>query len=181
MSTGELLFHFVIIKLNKVSASQMENLTEVEKLYIRLLEARVDKLWYFYDTDEFINTSFDILDLCNIEDCLILGPPDRLAGSRVKLEPLLEELEEQKDELDARKILFHNLHVEYWQLREVSGYTSGSLNIWQGSCTITVTPSGPDYVITSEANVNEVINKYESNITINGNNITVNSWQRLTN
>lgn len=93
----------------------MENLTEVEKLYIRLLEARVDKLWYFYDTDEFINTSFDILDLCNIEDCLILGPPDRLAGSRVKLEPLLEELEEQKDELDARKILFPNLPVDCWR------------------------------------------------------------------
>ncbi|XOU94296.1 MAG: hypothetical protein ACNFW9_05645 [Candidatus Kerfeldbacteria bacterium] len=73
------------------------------------------------------------------------------------------------------------LHEAYWQLRQDSGYTSGSLNIGQGSCTITVMPSSPDYIITSEANVNEVISKYESNITINGNNITVNSWERLTN
>lgn len=73
------------------------------------------------------------------------------------------------------------LHEAYQKLRFDDSYIGESLNIGQGSCTITVTPSGLDYVIISEANVNEVINKYESNITINGNNITVNSWKRLTN
>lgn len=73
------------------------------------------------------------------------------------------------------------LHEAYWQLRENNGYTSGSLDIGEGSCTISVVPSAPDYIITVESNVNEIINKYESNITINGNNLVVNDWQRLTN
>ncbi len=73
------------------------------------------------------------------------------------------------------------LQEAYWQLRQDSGYTGGSLNIGQGSCTIMVTPSGADYIITSVADVNSIINKYESNITLNGNNLTINSWQRLTN
>ena len=67
----------------------------------------------------------------------------------------------------------------YQKLRFDGAYVGESLNIGQGSCTITVIPSGPDYIITVRSDVNDIITKLESSITASGNNITVNYWQNI--
>jgi len=73
------------------------------------------------------------------------------------------------------------MNEAYQKLRFDSAYGGGSLNIGQGSCIITVIPSGSDFIITVQSDVNNIITKLESSVTVNGNNIVVNYWQNLYN
>ncbi|MDP2685391.1 MAG: hypothetical protein Q8P20_10265 [bacterium] len=67
----------------------------------------------------------------------------------------------------------------YQKLRFDGAYVGESLNLGQGSCTITVIPSGADHIITVQSDVKNIITKLESSITVVGNNITVNYWQNI--
>ena len=71
------------------------------------------------------------------------------------------------------------MNEAYQKIRLDGTYVGESLNIGQGSCSITVIPSGSDYIITVQSDVNDIITKLESGITVSGNNITVNYWQNL--
>jgi len=73
------------------------------------------------------------------------------------------------------------MYEAYQKLRFDSGYTGENLNMGQGSCIISVIPSGADHIITIQSDVNNIITKLESSITVSDNNITMNNWQHLTN
>ncbi len=73
------------------------------------------------------------------------------------------------------------MNEAYQKLRFDLAYAGESLNIGQGSCTIIIVPSGSDYLITVQSDVDNIIIKLESNITVIGNNITMNSWKNIYN
>lgn len=83
--------------------------------------------------------------------------------------------------IQSQSIADSCMNEAYQKLKFDGTYTGGSLNIGQGSCTITVVPTALDYLITVQSDVNNIITKIESNIILNGNNITLNSWQNIYN
>ena len=66
-----------------------------------------------------------------------------------------------------------------WQLRLDSGYTGDTLIIGENSCIIGVTSNGNSRTITVSGIVENYNKKIEVGITLNGNIITLNSWQEL--
>ncbi len=67
------------------------------------------------------------------------------------------------------------------RLRIDSGYSGGILNLGSGSCTISISPSGSDRIITVTGTVDNYNKKIEANITLSGNDIILNSWEELSN
>lgn len=64
----------------------------------------------------------------------------------------------------------------YRHLRIDTNYTGDTLSLGAGSCIISITTSGSDRNITVTATLGEYTKILVSNITLSGNNITVNSW-----
>jgi len=71
------------------------------------------------------------------------------------------------------------LQEAYLRIERDNDYPGGSLNIGQGSCNITVVPQGADRIITVDSDVDGIIRKIESSVTIVGNNIQFNFWKEL--
>jgi len=71
------------------------------------------------------------------------------------------------------------LQEAYLRIKRNNNYPGGSLNITEGSCTITVASQGPKRTITVESDINNIKRRFESEIRIVGNNIQVNYWQEL--
>ncbi len=65
------------------------------------------------------------------------------------------------------------------RLKRDSGYSGGSLNIGNGSCTIEVTSNASNRTITSTGIVNDLTRKIESIVELNGNNLTIISWKEI--
>jgi hypothetical protein len=67
------------------------------------------------------------------------------------------------------------------QMRLNTSYSGDTLNLSNGSCTITVVTSGSDRTITVTGTVGDYNKKIQSNITLSGNVITLNSWIEVSN
>jgi hypothetical protein len=66
------------------------------------------------------------------------------------------------------------------RLKVDPGYSGETLNLGNGSCTISIVPSGSDRTITVTGSVDNYNKKIEVNITLSGQDIIVNSWEELT-
>ena len=67
----------------------------------------------------------------------------------------------------------------YLRIKRDNNYTGGNLNIGVGSCTIVVSSLGADRTITVDSDVNGIQRQLESQVTIIGNTLDLNSWQEL--
>ncbi len=56
-------------------------------------------------------------------------------------------------------------------------YNGDTLNLWSGSCTISIATSGSDRTITVEASLGDFNKKIQSSLTLSGNQIVINWWQ----
>lgn len=65
------------------------------------------------------------------------------------------------------------------KLKSDDAYTGGSLNIEQGSCTITVVSQGQNRIVTAESDVNNIKKKLEARVRVSGNTIVFDYWQEL--
>lgn len=61
-------------------------------------------------------------------------------------------------------------------LRIDTSYTGGTLNLGAKSCIITVAPSGGNKIVNVQATMENYHKELETNITLSGNIITINSW-----
>ncbi|MDD5040429.1 MAG: hypothetical protein PHY34_04750 [Patescibacteria group bacterium] len=71
------------------------------------------------------------------------------------------------------------MHEAYIRLRADSAYAGGSLNVGQGSCSITVTADGPNRTIRAASDIQGVQRKIESAITLSGTSVKLISWQEV--
>ena len=67
------------------------------------------------------------------------------------------------------------------RLERDSGYTGGTLNLGNGSCTTSIVANVNDRIITVVGNVGEYYKKVEVDTTLSSGKININSWQELSN
>jgi hypothetical protein len=67
----------------------------------------------------------------------------------------------------------------YYRLKLDSGYTGGTLNFDSGSCIIAITGSGSNRTINIEASLGDYTQKIESEVTISGSEIVIDSWEEI--
>lgn len=67
----------------------------------------------------------------------------------------------------------------YLRLKRDNSYTSGNLNVEDGSCKISIAKASGDYIITVDSNFNNIGRRLESAVAIIGNNLTVQYWKEL--
>lgn len=65
------------------------------------------------------------------------------------------------------------------RLRLDTNYTTSTLNLDSGSCIITVSGAGSNRTIVVNSTVENYNKKIQSDVTLNGNVITVDSWEEL--
>jgi hypothetical protein len=66
------------------------------------------------------------------------------------------------------------------RLRKDSSYTGGNLNIYEGSCIITVVANGAARTITTSVTAGEYNKKIQVSATLGGAAIIINSWSEIT-
>lgn len=71
------------------------------------------------------------------------------------------------------------LNEAYHRLSSDPNYTGGSLSVSEGSCIISVTGSGNNRNIVVTGTVDEYHKKIQADIIFSGNNLTVTSWQEV--